>query len=183
MAILQAAYPQFYARKTEADVKTAVALWSDLFSDESYRTVAVAVKSLLRVRESSFPPSIGEVTAEIRRMRHPHEMTAAEAWGLVFRAISNSSYNSQTEFNRLPPQVQALVGGPAQLAEWAGMEQEHISTVVASNFQRSYRARVEADNRMEAMPSSIRDYILTIAETTRMRGLGEAGRLKNPETR
>lgn len=183
MAILRAAYPQFYARKTDGDVKIAVTLWTEMFSDDDFLTVAAAVKSLLKTRESNFPPSIGEVTAEIRRLRHPDEMTAAEAWGLVFRAICNSSYNSAVEFDKLPAQIQRLVGGPAQLAEWAAMEQEHVSTVVASNFQRSYRARVEADNRVESMPSSVRVYIDSLTEATRMRCLGEAGRLENLKSR
>jgi hypothetical protein len=80
------------------------------------------------------------------RGTQPNEMTEAEAWALVRKAASNSFYGQAAkEFDKLPPILQRLVGTPNQLRDWGMMDSNEFNTVVASNFQRSYRARVKSD--------------------------------------
>lgn len=168
MAVLCAAYPQFYAKQTDEDLANVVNLWLDLFEDEPYPLVAAATKALIKTRTSTFPPVVGEVAEKVRQISTPEEMTEAEAWALVSTAVRNGTYGAEKEFNALPPTLQRLVGSPRQLKEWAAMDEDVVQSVVASNFQRSYRARAKSEREYEALPSSVKSYIAAIADGMRM---------------
>lgn len=168
MAILETAYPMFYAKKTQQEREDAIRLWAEMFADEPGELVAVAVKALIKSRVSTFPPGIGEITEMIQQITQPDQMTELEAWGLVRKAVSNSNYNSAEEFNKLPVVVQRLVGAPSQLREWAAMDSETLNSVVASNFQRSYKVRAKNERDYLALPSSVKAFMATLAEGMRM---------------
>ena len=168
MAILETAYPMFYAKKTQQEREDAIRLWAEMFADEPGELVAVAVKALIKSRVSTFPPGIGEITEMIQQITQPDQMTELEAWSLVRKAVSNSNYNSAEEFNKLPAVVQRLVGAPSQLREWAAMDSETLNSVVASNFQRSYKVRAKNERDYLALPSSVKTFMATIAEGMRM---------------
>lgn len=163
MAILETAYPMFYAKKTQQEREDAIRLWAEMFADEPGEVVAMAVKALIKSRVSTFPPGIGEITEKIQQITQPEQMTEMEAWSLVLKAISNSNYNSSQEFNKLPQVLQRLVGAPSQLREWAAMDSETLNSVVASNFQRSYKARAKNEREYLALPSSVKSYMASIA--------------------
>ena len=173
MAILETAYPMFYAKKTQQERENAIRLWAEMFSDEPGELVAMAVKALIKSRVSTYPPGIGEITEKIQQIMQPDQMTELEAWGLVLKAVSNSNYNSNEEFNKLPVIVQRLVGAPSQLREWAMMDSETLNSVVASNFQRSYKVRAKNEQDYLALPSSVKTFMASIAEGMRMPELPE----------
>ena len=72
------------------------------------------------------------------------------------RAVQNGIYGSQKEFDALPPVVQKCVGSPGQLKEWAMLDEDVVASVVASNFQRSYRARAAQAKEFLALPADVR---------------------------
>lgn len=156
LAVLKGAYPSFYRdmKRTEAD--GVVALWAELFADEPYELVAAAVKALIAGDEKGFPPHIGAVKARIRQITQPASMTEGEAWALIHRAIKNSAYGSQEEFDRLPPELKRLAGGPSQLREWSQMDPDTVQSVVASNVQRSYREVARQGREYAALPSDVK---------------------------
>lgn len=156
MDILAVAYPQFYNGRNAPDQKKALALWSSMFADDDARIVAAAVKALIATDTGSFPPSIGAVKGKIRSITEQHEMTEGEAWGLVFRAISRSSYHASEEFEKLPEMLKRLVGSPNQLRDWAMMDSDTVQAVVSSNFQRSYRARAASEREYKALPPDVK---------------------------
>lgn len=84
LAVLKAAYPQFYNGLSPKEANKIVDLWAEMFKDEPVMVVAVAVKAMIASRTNTFPPNIGEVKEQIAKMRMPKEMTAAEAWTLVY---------------------------------------------------------------------------------------------------
>lgn len=168
LSVLKAAYPQFYSNIGSAEANKIVSLWAEMFEDEPLRDVALAVKSMLASRTSTFPPNIGEVKAQLVKMRAPNEMTAQEAWNLVAKAIRNGVYGSQEEFQKLPKNVQRLVGSPQQIREWALMEADTVSSVIASNFQRSYNVRQQSDKEYAALPSSVKQLVTGIADRLAM---------------
>lgn len=171
MAVLETAYPMFYAKKTQQEREDAIRLWAEMFADEPGELVAVAVKALIKSRVSTFPPGIGEITEMIQQITQPDQMTEMEAWGLVLKAISNSNYNSAEEFQKLPQVLQRLVGAPSQLREWAAMDSETLNSVVASNFQRSYKVRAKNEREFLALPASVKTFMASIAEGMRMPAL------------
>ena len=164
LAVLKAAYPQFYNGLSPKEANKIVDLWAEMFKDEPVMVVAVAVKAMIASRTNTFPPNIGEIKEQITKMRMPKEMTAAEAWTLVYRAIANSGYNAKEEYDRLPPTIQRLVGSPQQLREWGMMNAETVQSVVASNFQRSYTVRIKSDREYMALPSDIKQMISSVAQ-------------------
>lgn len=159
MAVLQAAYPQFYAKKSKEELDGIVNLWTEMFADEPYQVVAMATKALIKTRVSTFPPGIGEINEKIMQLTQPEETSDMEAWSMVASAIRNSAYNSQREFEKLPPVVQKIVGSPAQLREWSQMDSETVNSVVASNFQRSYKARAKNEREYAALPSAVKEFM------------------------
>lgn len=173
MAVLETAYPMFYAKKTQQEREDAIRLWAEMFADEPGEVVAMAVKALIKSRVSTFPPGIGEITEKIQQIMQPEQMTELEAWGLVLKAIGNSNYNSGEEFNKLPPVIQRLVGAPSQLREWAAMDSETLNSVVASNFQRSYKVRAKNERDYLALPSNVKTFMANIAEGMKMPALPE----------
>lgn len=155
MDILRASYPRFYAGPAAPDPKQSVALWAEMFSDDPLSIVLAAVKAFIATDEKGFPPHIGAIKAKIRQISSHQEMTEQEAWGLVHRAICNSAYHSEMEFSALPDTLRRMVGSPSQLREWAGMDSDTVQSVVASNFQRSYRAKAKNNREWEALPADI----------------------------
>ena len=168
MAVLETAYPMFYAKKTQQEREDAIRLWAEMFADEPGEVVAMAVKALIKSRVSTFPPGIGEITEKIQQITQPDQMTEMEAWNHVVKAVGNSAYNSGEEYQKLPPVVQRLVGSPSQLREWAVMDSETFNSVVASNFQRSYKVRAKNERDYLALPSSVKTFMASIAEGMKM---------------
>lgn len=171
MSVLKAAYPAYYRGMNRQDAEAAVALWAEMFADEPVQIVALAVKSLIATDTKGFPPHIGAVKDSIVKLKQPNEMTEAEAWALVSNATRNSAYHSQEEYDKLPPVVQRIVGSPMQLREWAMMDTDTLQSVVASNFQRSYKARAAKEREFLALPSEIRQISEQIAAGMALPGL------------
>lgn len=156
MDIITMSYPAFYAKKTDEEKYETSVLWASLFEPYPVELVAAAVKSFIGTDEKGYPPVPGQIMAKVRLLTKPEEMTEAEAWNLVRKAAGNSIYNAQKEFDKLPPVLQRLVGSPNQLREWGMMEGDEFQTVVASNFQRSYRARAASEREYLALPPDVR---------------------------
>ena len=175
MSVLKAAYPSFYKDMRRDEAEGIVALWASMFADEPAIVVANAVKAHIATDKKGFPPHIGAIKEAIVKVTQPQEMTEAEAWSLVSRALSNGIYGSQKEFDKLPPVLQRLVGSPNQLKEWALMDADTVASVVASNFQRSYRARAASERELLALPSDVRKTMDSLGAGMTMHQLGDGG--------
>lgn len=156
MAVIQAAYPNFYKGMNAKNAEDIVSLWTEMLSEYPAAEVAMAVKSLIATDTKGFPPHIGAVIDHIQKNRSGGELTELEAWSYVERATRRSYYYSEEEFAKLPPLVQSIVGSPAQLKEWAAMDADDVKTIVASNFQRSYRVRAQRQREITALPGDVR---------------------------
>ena len=127
-----------------------------MFADDRPDLVAAAVKSFVVTDTKGYPPHIGVIKDKMRLFTTPEAMTEQEAWGLVRKALSNSLYHSDEEYNALPRLIQSLVGSPSQLKEWALMDESTVQSVVASNFMRSYRARAKHQEEFDALPEDVK---------------------------
>lgn len=171
MDILATAYPQFYRNQSDDERLRGASLWATMFKEEPVELVAAAVKTFIAQDTKGFPPAIGIIKNTILRLTAPEEMTELEAWSLVRRAISGASMDDTSrvmrggvfsppsavvQFAQLPPILQRLVGDPTRLAEWNQVSPERLETVVQSNFMRSYRARVQHERELLAMPPDVR---------------------------
>ena len=172
MDVLVTAYPRFYAGPGAPDPRKAVTLWAEMFRDDPVELVAAAVKALIATDERGYPPHIGAVKTQMRKIMQPAEPTEQEAWALVLGAIKRGIYESAAAFNALPETVRRVVGSANQLREWAVMDSETVQSVVASNFQRSYRARSASEKEFAALPEDVKR--IALAAGGSVKALGEA---------
>lgn len=156
MAILETAYPTYYAKRTAQQKGEAVKLWAEMFADDPLDLVGAAVKAII-ASDAKFPPNIGEVKARMRSLVDDHPiLTEQAAWALVYRACSNGLYAYKQEFEKLPEACQRAVGAPETLHQWAMMDSDTVNSVCASNFMRSYRTVLQRQQDELALPESVK---------------------------
>lgn len=155
IAVMLVSYPNFKPIDTELMAKT----WSDMLTEYTYEQVNMALRCYITSDKSGFAPSIGQIVDKIKTVSEPEQLNELEAWGLVDKAIRNSTYHAEEEFAKLPPIVQKAVGGPSQLFNWARSDIETLESVTQSNFLRTYRAVAKREDEVSRMPSQIRQLI------------------------
>lgn len=165
MSVLRVAYPRYYANISAEDAKHTAGLWAEMFAGDPAQEVAAAVKSFIATDEKGFPPHIGAIKAQISKMHTANIPDDQEAWSMVFSALRNGLYGYREEFEKLPYPVQQAVGNARQLQAWAAMDADTLGSVVASNFQRAYRARRAEMRELAALPPDMRLFRSQIADT------------------
>ena len=155
-SVIKAEYRNHFKDISAVDANAMVDLWTEMFADVDYSIVGAAVKSYILTNTSGHPPKVGQINELIRKLTQPEAMTEQEASNLIFKALSNSIYNAEAEYNKLPPILQTLVGSPNMLREWAMMDSDTVKSVISSNLMRSYRVAEERQRIKEALPSNIR---------------------------
>ena len=67
LAVLKAAYPQFYNGLSPKEANKIVNLWAEMFKDEPVMVVAVAVKAMIASRTNTFPATSAKSKSKSRR--------------------------------------------------------------------------------------------------------------------
>ena len=136
---LKAVYtdPKFLADNDAIDV------WYGLLCDLPYQVLSFATQKYMM--QEQYPPTIAGLRKKAAEITAPvHEdMSELEAWSLVRKALSNSGYNADTEFAKLPELCQKAVGNPANLREMALMDTDTVNSVEQSHFIRNYRTALD----------------------------------------
>lgn len=158
-SIMKANYTNFFKGMSKNDANAMVALWEDMFSHEKAEIVFAAVKAYIATDTKGYPPNVGAVKEKILDICQPDEMTEQEAFNLIAKAASNANYCAKEEFEKLPKELQRLVGSPNRLREWALMDTQTFQTVVGSNVMRSYRAIAKSTKETQMLPPSVRQLI------------------------
>ena len=131
MQALKANYPNY-----NPNIEQITRLWMEVFNGFDDSTIKQAVNAYVLSDTKGFAPAVGQVMEYVKKPG----MSEIEAWGYVRRALRNSSYGAEEEFSKLPESVKQVVRSPAQLKEWALLDESEVQTVIASNFMRSFRA-------------------------------------------
>lgn len=169
LSVLKANYPNFYKNMSKIDAEAQVNLWSEMFEDTPYELVGAAVKSYIASDVDGYPPNIGKIKEHIKSLtQSDNEMTEQEAFNLIMKALQNSNYNAQAEFEKLPSVLQRLVGSPNMLREWAMMDSDVVNSVVSSNLMRSFKAIKERERVQQALPSSTKNAIAELVDAFSM---------------
>ena len=156
--IMVDSYPNYKSN----NISETVDVWQMMLSDYDYNLVAMALKAYILSDTSGFAPSIGQLVAKIQILTKPQELSEMEAWSLVRKAIGNGNYGSVEEFEKLPPTVQKAVGSADMIKRWAMSDSNEVSTVIQSNFLRSYRTAVKRDEEYAKMPEDVKKLISSI---------------------
>lgn len=140
------------------NLSETVDVWHMMLEEYPYESIAVSLKAYVLSDTSGFAPSIGQLVQKMQSITQKEELNEMEAWSLVQKAIRNSGYECESEFAKLPPNVQKAVGSPYTLREWALTE--HLNKeVVGSNFMRSYRSVCSSAKEYALYPDSIKKLI------------------------
>lgn len=161
--VLYVAYPQSFKGYSERQFNLVKALWLEAFADYPGEIVASAVKAIINTDTREFAPNIAQVKKRIVDMSDDG-MTEQEAWNIVRKAISKSGWHEVEEFNKLPGELKQIVGSASQLHNWSQMDANTINSVVASNFQRSYKAKAKYWKEIQMLPKDIKQLLGTATE-------------------
>lgn len=157
MAVLSAAYPAFYKDRKAADLSAAVNLWQEMFEEESAEEVQQAVKALIACDTKGFPPVIGQVKEQIRKLRNTGTLGEQEAWALVRKQLGRiDRYHPRESFDALPDRIQRCIGSASTMLQWSQIDQQTLETVIASNFFRAWREESIRQQETEKLPSSVK---------------------------
>lgn len=149
--VIQASFPNFRVENKAQ----AIEVWAEMLKDVSAGDADRALAKFIMTDTKGFAPSIGQLRA---LAFDTPALPEGEAWNMVYKAVCNSGYYAQEEFNKLPDDVRRAVGGASTLRTWAMMDMDDI-TVAESNFKRSYRAVVEARQKYDRLPERLRPQI------------------------
>ena len=159
ISAIKTTYPKFYEKTSPRDIEGMLNIWASIFADYSLRTVMAGLQAYIVNDEKGFPPVPGQVIAMIRTASKKSEMSALEAWAMVRKAVQNSNYHAEEEYDRLPEAAKTAVGGAANLREMAMMDIDTFESVEQSHFIRTYNAVVKRQQAIDNIPSSVRSMI------------------------
>ena len=166
--VLKTNYPQSFKGWDAEQSHHFLDLWAEAFKDEPVDIVVAAVKAIIYSDTREFAPNIAIVKDKIYQLSNPFQIDADQAWDLVYKATCRGIYHAEEEFAKLPPEVQAGVGSPSQLREWAKMDSDVLQSVIGSNFKRGYSGRVAAKKEYDKLPSETKQMIEQIANGMKM---------------
>lgn len=151
-----------YAQPTFIPDQDAFNVWFELLKDLPYRQVSVAIQKYMVTER--FPPTIADLREKAAEIieQQVDKMSELEAWARVRKAIGNSLYHAEEEFERLPEACRIAVGNPSNLREWGLMDSEQVETVEQSHFIRNYRTAVKRISDDRKMPASVMAMIAEI---------------------
>lgn len=157
--ILAASMKAVYTFESFLPDEDAAKVWYGLLCDIDYETLSMALKKYMQTSNKVPTPSDLRQHAFSLRNALPDDQSELAAWSMVRNAISNSTYNSEEEFRRLPPLIQKAVGNPANLREMAQMDIDTVNSVEQSHFLRSFRAVVNREKEMQRLSPDVRALI------------------------
>ena len=168
LSVLKAAYPHSFKDMTKLDGEALVNLWARQFAEEDPAAVSAAVEALISTRTTGYSPTVGEIKDQLHRLRTVNGLSDADAWYLVEKACRRGLYNAREEFDKLPQDVQAAVGGPEQLKAWAAMDAETVNSVVASNFRKTYHSVKVREKEKAMMPPEVKAFIAGVSDSLKL---------------
>ena len=146
-----------YPNYKPADITATVDTWTAILSSYQFEHIRAALHSYILSDTKGFAPTPGQLIDKIPIKSF--DMTEMEAWGMVNKALSNSSYHAKEEFDKLPLVVQKTLGRFEVLQEWAGMEIDVVQSVIQSNFIRNYRTVLQREKERNKLPTRLREIL------------------------
>lgn len=151
---IEVSYPNW---KPSAPLPIVVDTWFEMLNEYTYDQVASAVKIYVLSNQSGFAPTIGEIVEILKNSYDKDDLNELSAWELVLRALRNSGYHSEEEFEKLPYIIQRTIGSANQLYEWAIKENTDGKTmsVLQSNFIRTFKTISEREKALRKIPTEL----------------------------
>ena len=152
LATISATYTNFEVKNKTV----AINAWYMFLGDYDVNDVNEALRMYVKTENSAFAPNPGQLIGMIRKPELLSELSAADAWQMVRKAISRGNYYADRDFAQFPDAVQAAVGSPSQIRIWAG-DENFNEGVESSNFFARYSAALKKKQDIASMPSAMRE--------------------------
>lgn len=164
LGILKTSYPNFYKDMSKNEMYNTIAIWSEMFENDDLRLVKVSVKEL--VQTLKFPPTIADIKQKMYELTN-QETLPIELWAKLKKAISNSAYNSEEEFEKLPEECKLFIQTPRQLKELSQNDTETNNTVVKGQFLKqieTIQKRIKEDKQMLPEARELKRMALSVGQ-------------------
>lgn len=158
MAVMKAAYPNYYSKKGGEELESIVNLWEEMLKDVSYELASIGLKSLIKTRTDTFPPNIAELRESVSMLIEA-DTTNIDMWNLIAKACRNGYYGSKEEFNKLPPDCQRWVGNPQNIKELSQLDTNTLNTVVRGQFLKTIPEVKKTGKALKSLPFEVREKI------------------------
>ena len=151
----------------EKHIRSMVAIWADMFSEDDAGLVALAVKE--HISTSKWPPSIAEIREIMTRIAHPDIIPPDEAWEVVSKYLdTEGEYNHGDIYRALPRTIAEAVDsiGYGQLyAMHVAYARGHAAKAGLDRvaFMQAYEDKVERQRRKAMLPGSLRQKIEAVS--------------------
>ena len=152
LGIMTISYPNFKI----VDAQATVDLWKEMFSDYNYEEVSKALKTYIATDTSGFAPSIGQIIDKIHSLKEiKSDINPDKLWDKVYKAICNSNYHAEEEFEKLPEIAQRVLGSHKTLSTMASNEEFNYD-VEKSLFIKSFNRELKLEKELRRMPIDVR---------------------------
>lgn len=148
--------PKFMPDKDSFDI------WYEALKDLEYRIASMATQAYIKIEK--FTPVPADIRRYAEQIQSPltDDMSEIEAWSMVRKALNNGYYGAKEEFEKLPELIRETLGKYERLKEMSILDISQVETVEASNFMRSYRAKLEAKKRQRQLDKNLSSQIMEI---------------------
>lgn len=160
---VKAVYPAHFAKYTTQDYKNMIMAWGSVLEDYAYQQASAGLKIYMASETKGFPPSPGQVIDCITKAMNNDKMTNTECVARIRKALSNSAYNADYEFSKLPDICKKAVGSPRNLEEWCQIDSRDVETVIMSQVIKtleSTRVRMKEEAKI---PERVKTLIAQIS--------------------
>ena len=154
----------YFPRDNVLPTENAMRLWYEELKDIPYQLAHLALQKY--VCTNKFAPTIADIREQVAELNNQNEeeLNETAAWSIAWKAICNSGYHAEEEFAKLPPVIQRTVHSPAQLREWALLENidGKTITVLQSDFQRAFRVEQQRERERSKLSPGVLKLMRTI---------------------
>jgi hypothetical protein len=158
--ILAATYPNQRQFTDPMQAAKTAKVWASLLEDIPVKLALAAVKKHCMI--SKFPPTIAEIRERATEIVNPEtEISAAEAWGRVTKAISNfGSYREVEALESLPNIVRKVV----TTIGWKDICLSEEPDTIRAQFRMAFEKISKSDKETKSLPEAFKKQIESIAE-------------------
>lgn len=159
IGLLTVAYPSYDKFKDEVHLRSTVALWDQMFADDDFRLVQLALEK--HIATSKWPPSIAELRDIMTTITHPGLIPTDEAWAAVRKLLAQHEYLHQPTAAYLPALIAQAVdavgyGNLKELSRAAARGQSSKAGLDRITFVQAYEAALQRAREQAALPEKLR---------------------------
>lgn len=158
LTVIKVAFPNSYKNLSETDLKATVALWQAQFNDYSLDLVSNAVNSYIASDLSGYSPTIAQIKNIALRLQKGNGRSDEEIWQPIYKAISNSLYNSKEEYDNLPDDLKKITSS-RELRDYAMLESSTMS-FIRNQLIKEYRSQEQRQTEFNLLPNKAKQMMI-----------------------